>query len=279
MATTEVETITPEEARDYLKANTKNRFLDRNKAQIYAGAIARGEWSLNGETIKFTKRGRLLDGQHRLLGVVLAGKSIKSAVVRGLDDKAQETIDTGRKRSFGDVLKLRGESNTRILASGTRCVYGYSKNGVLTTSSHGVRPTMQQLITFLDENPGLRKAVNFPYSDVTRKLLTPAVGCGLFYLFSLVDEEDAHKFFVDLGTGVGLDEENPVLALRNRLLKETGIGVHSMHPRIRAALTIKAFNAWRDGRHLKVLKWSAAGNLSENFPRVHGCPIIPEVDG
>ena len=73
-----VETITPKLAEKWMEANKNNRPLRRSLVGRYAGAIRRGQWELNGESIKFDEDGVLFDGQHRLAAVVEANKPIKS---------------------------------------------------------------------------------------------------------------------------------------------------------------------------------------------------------
>jgi hypothetical protein len=77
----------------------------------YAREIAAGRWKPNGETIKFTMDGVLLDGQHRLAAVALAGVGIETTVVWGLDPDCFDTIDSGRPRSAADMLAIQGIPN------------------------------------------------------------------------------------------------------------------------------------------------------------------------
>ena len=86
-----------------------NRPLRTSCIERYADIIKRGQWELNGETIKFDTSGTLLDGQHRLSAVILAGMPIKSYVIRDLPRKVFDTLDTGKGRTGADVLSLRGE--------------------------------------------------------------------------------------------------------------------------------------------------------------------------
>lgn len=98
-----VETITPELARDYLEHNTDNyRKLSRSIVNRYAAEIAAGRWEMNGETIVFNEDGVLVDGQHRLAGVVVAGKPIKTVVIRGVR-KDVSIYDMGSNRTVAQI--------------------------------------------------------------------------------------------------------------------------------------------------------------------------------
>src|ERR1700761_996246 len=92
----EVERLSPKSAKALLKGNVHNRNLRKARVSSLAEAMKRGEWELNGESIKVAEDGSLLDGQHRLQAVVESGKSIQVLVVRNLPSDAQDTVDTGR---------------------------------------------------------------------------------------------------------------------------------------------------------------------------------------
>src|SRR4051812_39659069 len=97
--TPEVVLIAPKLASEWLRTMVANRPLSQIKAVEYGLAMERGDWVLNGETIKFNDKGNLIDGQHRLQACVLAGKPFQTYVVRGIaDDRAFATIDTGKLR-------------------------------------------------------------------------------------------------------------------------------------------------------------------------------------
>ena len=59
-------TITPEFAKALLELNGINRPLSDPTLKGYIKTLETDRWKLNGETIKVTTSGRLLDGQHRL---------------------------------------------------------------------------------------------------------------------------------------------------------------------------------------------------------------------
>src|SRR4051812_40935726 len=103
-----VTTITPALAQEWLKLNTKNRVLRPHRVSTFARDMKMGRWMLNGEAITFSDLGRLLNGQHRLHACVEANRSFETVVMRGVPDKSFPTIDTGGKRTAGDVLGMSG---------------------------------------------------------------------------------------------------------------------------------------------------------------------------
>src|SRR5882724_1512617 len=101
--------LTPEEAVRMLEYNHLNRPLNDQHVKRIAAQIIDGKWEFNGDTIKFSEDGDILDGQHRLWAVVEAKMAVETVIVRGIQKKAFATIDTLRKpRGGADILALNG---------------------------------------------------------------------------------------------------------------------------------------------------------------------------
>lgn len=105
-----IENINPEIALEYLKKNVRNYRKKMNPAVIrrYAEDMKAGLWELNGESIKFDEEGFLWDGQHRLAGIVQAGKdkpdiTVKIAVIRGISTDTH-VCDIGYKRTMEQII-------------------------------------------------------------------------------------------------------------------------------------------------------------------------------
>lgn len=233
--TAKVETITPEIAKTMLGENVNNRRISRDNVNLFAREIRNGEWRFNGEAIKFGKDGRLLDGQHRLLAVIAADKPLTTLVIRGLEDETQQTMDSGKTRTLGDVLTLRGEKNSTQLASLARAVY---------------------LADVL--------AASRAFRSQSGDMLTSSMFASLWWTFAHIDTDAANRFFMSLASGANLQADDPILILRNTLMAQPHkAGRSTRDNRVRiAALTIKAWNKWRKGKPLRQLKFSAG----ESFP-------------
>lgn len=105
--TTHVVTVTPQLAAEWLNRNTNNRHIkETNLASITEHMLNDTFQSLNGDTIKFSKTGKLLDGQHRLQAVVDTGKTYDFIVVEGVEDAAFTTLDIGVKRRINDMFQI-----------------------------------------------------------------------------------------------------------------------------------------------------------------------------
>jgi|LakMenEpi03Aug12_release.lakeMendotaPanAssembly.Ray.scaffolds.fasta_scaffold601331_2 hypothetical protein len=156
---TRLEVIGPEQAKIYLQMNTGNRNLQKGVVEQYAKDIRAGNWTLTHQGIAFAKDGRLLDGQHRLEAIVLAGIAVEMLVTFGLDDIAQAKMDTlSIRKPSHSVSILRGENITQETIAAIKAATELT-NG---SGGHNRRLTNTQLsdavglfdpaLQFLDDN-------------------------------------------------------------------------------------------------------------------------------
>lgn len=131
MITSKVETIGPEKAKEYLKANINNprgnHSLSRSVVKRYAEDMKAGKWELNGEAIEFDEDGVLKNGQHRLAAIIVAGVEVKILVVRGV---SRNTIvyDIPLKRNAAQMVNAMGfDCNPTITAAAGIVVNKFTK--------------------------------------------------------------------------------------------------------------------------------------------------------
>ena len=261
----EVKTLqmTVEEAKRLLGNNTGNRRVRQEHVRALAAAMRRGEWSLNGETIKISKSGRLLDGQHRLLAVLMANMPVQMTVIYGIDDDAFSTIDIGTKRSMGDMLGIDGESNTEKLAAVLRMVYTHRETGRPYGINAYRAPTFAQIQDLLSDD--VRAAVRFAAGKKwLRGFLGEAATAWCYLRFSAAAPEDeAREFFDLLTSGAGLSEVSPVLVLRNRLIADKASDKVRLDKEYKVALVFKAFKMFSAGTPCKTLRVRTNGDGAE----------------
>lgn len=260
------ETIAPETAERMLGRNTNNRSVSRRQVDLFARDMKRGAWKVNGEAIKFSRTGRLLDGQHRLLACVKSGRPFTTLVIRGLPDEVQQTMDSGKTRTLGNVLQLRGETQSTPLAAMTRAVYVADQLGLEAAAQNDLHPTNGELVEFLETTPQLRTLLSAAQSFNGRSngLLPPSMFAALWWTLAHVDTGDANRFFEHLATGADLEQGSPILALRAALfdMKTRGSRANRAGRRRIAVLTVKAWNKWRAGKTVKHLRYGG----DERFP-------------
>ncbi len=104
--------ITPETAYNMLlHHNGRNRKINLKRVLTYCKCIIEGGWVLNSQGISFYDNGMLADGQHRLLAILLSGKTTRLPVSSGLDQDSKPYIDEGRARTIHDTSKVVGNDN------------------------------------------------------------------------------------------------------------------------------------------------------------------------
>jgi hypothetical protein len=123
--TAAVEWITPEAARKALGNKAANRHISRVRVQEYARDIKAGNWGLTGETIIYDYNEQLIEGQHRMMAIILADQGIYSLVVRGVDPAEFVRINSGKPRTMADTLGIKGENAPSTLAAAMKLLYLY----------------------------------------------------------------------------------------------------------------------------------------------------------
>lgn len=103
---TGLKVVSPELAKEYLKANRKNRPVRKHLVDWIAEQIERGEWRVSHQGIAFDKNGDLIDGQHRLMAIAKAGVPVEIVVSTGVDPAAFQVIDCGQRRTTADLTGL-----------------------------------------------------------------------------------------------------------------------------------------------------------------------------
>jgi hypothetical protein len=175
-------------------------------------------------------------------------------------------MDVGVSRKLSDVLQLRGEVSAIDLGSGILTLWRFEKNP--SDSSFTGGPSIHEALAFLEKHPALRESVR--EAERVRKAigLRGSIGIALHYITTSLDAADAEVFWDRLISGVGLASEDPILLLRNAILADRGGSQRTPRmTRARAwALTVKAWNAYREGRSVRLLVWRPGGATPESFP-------------
>lgn len=263
--TIEHKIITPEEARNLLEYNTHNRNPRTKSVAAYMRDMEAGKWKFNGDAIRRAQDGTILDGAHRLMACSQSGIPMEAILVSGLASESQDTMDSGVRRNFADALKLAGETDSNNLAALTVRITSYEKYGARAAFLRQGGFTLAELMETFRAHPELaetNKAVGRIYTSIRISKATFGL---LFMMFSHIDRMDCKAFFTSLRTGEGLKPGDPILALRNILVKS--IGARDKTPDVvTAALVIKAWNKYRVGDSVSSLSYRSGGASPEPFP-------------
>jgi hypothetical protein len=106
--------VTPDLATRWLKANFGNRPVSDDTVNAYARDAVAGMFLTTHQGIAFNDKDELIDGQHRLLGIVKSGVACVLMAsfgwvseIKGRAMKRMDVIDRGRPRSVADQLKIQ----------------------------------------------------------------------------------------------------------------------------------------------------------------------------
>lgn len=255
-----VETITPNIADHLLKMNKNNRSVKPGRVRRYSYALANNEWQLNGETIKIGADGRVLDGQHRLLAIIDSGVPMTTLVVRNAADTVFRTIDTGVNRNAGDTLQIEGYPNSRVLAAAAFGYIAIERGGDFS----GVNVTTKTIEQTIEDHP-LIVPITQLFISCKAKRVTPAYAISVCTVGAeLHSVDDAQEFLQTLTEGTGLQKNNSIWLLRERLMADKANTKSHLTRVQRTAITIKAWNYYIQRKPMTILRWG----IDEAFPEV-----------
>ena len=256
--------ITPDLAEIWLStANTANRALSRMRVEQMVHDMSNGEWRITPDLIAFNADGVLINGQHRLAAIAKSGVTIRMWVMKNLPLDAFQVTDDVKRRSFGDYLSIQGVPQHNNVASLVA--------KILTIEQHGkpkggfTASTTSELVNYyrtldLDELVYAVRAGNNigQHTGATRTAAALAV-----YLTMRVDPEDGAAFIDEVlyGSGQGMVFREAMLRDRAQPHPSVSRNIETV-----AAYYIKAWNAWREGNDLRLLRYRRGGAKPEQFP-------------
>lgn len=245
--------VTPEIAELWMHRNVNNRSLRRSRVDAFARDMAGERWVYTGEAVKFDTDGNLLDGQHRLAGVIKSGATIKMLVITQLDPGSQAYMDAGAQRTAGDALGFRGEVHSLLLAS--TCRLGIFVERVVQFGGNPTRETVThaEVVDWLTVHPEVRRYVQAASRYRSRLDVKPSVLAYALYRMGERDTKDTDEFLsaiVDMRSdGPGDPIYTLLMRLRNaRRTRERLTQFNELY------FITKAWNAFRTGNQLKNLK-------------------------
>ena len=267
--------IDKQTAEKYLQSNTKNRRLKPQHVAKLTREITGGRWSLNGDTIKFSSDGTLIDGQHRLHAIRNSGVTVPALVVFGVDDpNAFKTIDTnGLSRGVATLAdtyyNIPNANNVSAIARRLLHWDSATNKDMFTFSTEAWRQISKaEILEYLEAN---NHEIQRVFGYVAKSLPCRRCGSGSALVTALIlcgrADEVTNMMFIDgLITGRNLTENSPVALLRDRLIAPPDRRGIWWELEI-MALTIKSFNKFMYHKPLKTLRWLP----QEKFPTPGEC--------
>lgn len=263
--TSSVTLVTPETAERWLGKNNNNRNVKNSVVRGYARDMASARWQITGESIKFDCHGTLIDGQHRLHAVILAGVPVTMFVIRGLASEAKAVMDTGAKRTAADALTFSGTKRSSTVAAAARIGMSVEVGRV---RDRAFRASNSEVVDWVDMNPDIRHAAEIASRYARATDCKPAMVAYAFMILARIDYEDAIAFWAAASEKVGLRDGDPVIAMTNRFA-ESRRNRQTLTNDALLSLIYRAWNYRRTGRQWKVAKVNSPGDAG-------GTIAIPE---
>jgi len=273
------ETITPTEAVAYLNTMPGNRPLSNKQVEYLTQQANAGKYFADVAPIHFDTQGRLRNGQHRMWMVIESEKPLQFLVIRNATEEEIDAVDIGKRRSGGDVLALDGYANSAMLSGSlihlwlyeNHQIPGHSRSMFNTKNAPGM--TNHTMREFMSLHPGMVTSVEFMRSTPSVRLLaTASVMTFCHYGINRANATQGPAFWVSIATQNFWGQSDPAFRIYDRLTRSRGEKRASkLVPSEVAALTIKAWNFWIQGKDVRYLRWRAPGHRDhtvEEFPRI-----------
>jgi hypothetical protein len=231
--TERIVTITPEMATAWLEnQNTHNRKLIQVNVDKFSKDMKEGRWQLTHQGIAFDDKNNLVDGQHRLWAVVLAGKPVTMRVFTGLAPEVVETIDVGTRRSNLDVIRLSGnaEQFNSIHMAIVRAMYNTRKS---RSSSVSVSVERSRL---LQHEQAIQFAIKHLYSRSAAKVRTALLGSLIARAYYSEDHEKLIRFCEVMKNGCASSASESAAVLLWRYLFSTQDDFYTKYGKAQRAL-------------------------------------------
>lgn len=265
-------TITPGMAELILQ----NLYGDHNRKPIektirkVLRGLQQNRFYLTGETITFTTKGVLGDGQNRLFACIRAGKAITVHVVFGVEHEAFPYINTGQSRTAAHVLRIARVANPEEIAPAVRWAE------LLDTGRAVQRTTFEpdEILALyrkhhsdLNDHHKAAKAVHSVYHK------TQPVGAimAALAIFHRIDTDVAADFEAAWGSGTYPERFIPIREMQAAMTELAEATNGRIHDVARMALIVMAWNAVRKGKTMTRarFKWTR-GSI---FPAIDGHTI------
>lgn len=269
----EITEIGEDEAIKLLDTLKPNRKVSGAHVNALGRSMTDGNWRTDDTTpIRIDDNGALIDGQHRLWAIIETGMRFDFLVVRGVGSETMQIIDTGRQRKLVDYLRMNNEAEPVSLAGAIGLYTTWLRSQVLTrsggrgTTKYQVQHTIPEWLATLDKHPKLRESVTEGRSIA--RFIKGGGGrwSAIHYILNQIDRDDTQFFLDKLKTGADLHENDPIFALRTRLLRDAHTVTKKLDILDYTALVFKTWNAFRQGKTITVLGWRPGGAHPERYP-------------
>jgi hypothetical protein len=218
--TVKIVEIGPKDAAKFLENNDDNRSIKWQNLERISNDMTTGRFSLNGESIIISNKGKLLDGQHRLKACVKTGESFVTILVEGVDEAEKTTIDIGSSRALSDILAFSGWPASNTIAATLRILCSHEAGEKVFETRGGRKVSNRQAVAYMRANPKIIDSLHF-CARQSKNIIAPSRLTWLHYLATQNKLRDEVETFISkIGHGIGLSATDPVYHLRTIFLNK-----------------------------------------------------------
>jgi len=214
--------VTPEMAHDILARSRYNRAISPSTVNRYVRDMRSMDWVFNGQAIIFNglpedqeEELELLNGGHRLTAVVQGNVTVPLLFVTGIVPAAIRTMDTGRARSFAQMLEIDGETSPDVLAAQIAILHNYREHG----DWKGRKYSTSVLYKALAREGQRARDVAKERNHKNQGKLTKGLLAALDYLFGELNPIQSKEFCDAIKDGINLDKDDPRHTAREWLIR------------------------------------------------------------
>jgi hypothetical protein len=257
--------VTPELATVLLTLNTNNRPMSPRAIDRFQAILRRGAWQNTGEAIIVANNGQLSDGQHRLTAIRRTGISALCDVRFGIARAAFAVTGTGARRTTGSAMAIAGKPNATMQAAIGRLLVQHDAGYI---NRANIQVDSDLVIAIADTEPAIGNVAALIRSLKFKPTRTAPFGFALVLArrATSLDRVAAFANLVDSGKA---DEECGTRRLHVRL-RDAGMNKERVPQIDVAVLTVRAWNAWIEGRAISRLVVSETDRTAEGFPKAAG---------
>lgn len=252
MPTVELRECNKELVDSLLDANTNNRSYNKSAIAVLAKEMEQGKFLLTPNGVGLDTNGVLVDGQHRLLAMRMAGyPPVQFILVRGLLPESRLCVDIHRKRSMRDMLHFAFDMRINNQAPAICNVIRYAKNGWSGSATVAMSP--HEMIDIVQE---YKDEMEFIILHPKNKTTFSSSELAAFVMV-LKDRGDLDRIleFMDMVEGgENLNNKMPAFHLRNLIIVLRKGFVNGGIRRERFLKTTKALISHLDGKQMGALR-------------------------
>jgi hypothetical protein len=269
-------TVTPLMMQDFLRRNVSNRKPTLATVRRYNYSMVTDDWRKTGQGLVFDEAGKMNEGQQRGWACYFGKVGFETYIVT--DAPVQEDMfayyDDVKPRSAADALQTSGLNGIAThISMATQLSYRYENDALGILRQPKIhRLNNREVLEYSRRQPSLTDVGHMIIATYGKAVtLIHHKGAAIFFadrVMTLYGRETLDGFMMPLGSGANLEEDSPILGLRNRLLGEDRISRERC-----LALMIKAFNYHRIDR--KLPKGGLYVRDNEKFPRLEAAVEAP----